>query len=118
MATNKEYAYFIERGNIGIVEKVNGEWKSITEDDKEIRIFCTALADHFTEDLNGASIIPAQFHQGLAYKVISDGYKDPRNLNLDLAQYFEAEYIKCIKMAKKYAKMQHYSSGQTIPQEF
>ena len=117
MAT-KEYAYFTERGQLGIVEKVNSEWKTITESGKEIRIFCSALSDHFTEDLDLASTIPAQFHQGLAYKVISDSYKDPRNLNLDLAQYFEGEYIKCIKMAKKYAKMQHYSSGQTIPQEF
>ena len=114
----KEYSYFTERGQIGILEKVNSEWKTITESDKEIRIFCTALSDHFTEDLDLSSPIPSQFHQALAYKVISDGYKDPRNLNLDLSQYFEGEYIKCIKMAKKYARTQHYSSGRVIPQDY
>ena len=114
----KEYGYTLERGQIGILEKVNSEWKTVTESNKDIRIFCVALADHFTENLSDISSIPAQFHQALSFKVISDGYKDPRNLNLDLAQYFEGEYIKCVKMGKKYARMQGYNSTITIPQDF
>ena len=114
----KEYGYSLERGQIGILEKVSGEWKTVTESSKDIRIFCIALAAHFTENLSGSSEIPAQFQQALAYKVISDGYKEPRNLNLDLAQYFEGEYIKCVKMAKKYARMQGYNSTIIIPQDF
>ena len=118
MAVTKEYAYTLERGLIGILEKVSGEWKSITEADKTIRIFCTALCTHFTADLEGISSIPSQFHQALSYKVISDAYKEPRNLNLDLAQYFEGEYIKCVKMAKKHARMHNYSSSIILPQEY
>jgi hypothetical protein len=115
---DKEYAWYIERNQLGIVEKVSGEWKSITEAGKSIRIFCSALVPHFSVDLDGQSEIPAQFHQALVNKVISEGYKDPRNLNLDLAQYFEGEYIKGVKSAKKYARMHHYSSAKIIPQEF
>ena len=120
MASTKEYGYIIERDRIGILEKdsLTSKWKSVSESDKEIRLFCTALAPHFSAKIDESSHIPSQFHEGIVNKVISLGYKDPRNLNIDLAQYFETEYIKCTKMAKKYARTHRYSSTVALPQEF
>jgi hypothetical protein len=62
--------------------------------------------------------IPLQFHEALAYKTIAMGYQDPRNLNIELAQYFNNEYDKVCKRAKKYARSNFQSTGQIVPQEF
>jgi hypothetical protein len=62
--------------------------------------------------------IPSQFHEALAFKVIAMGYKDPRNMKIELAQYFDAEYDKVCKQAKKYARSNFQSTGQIVPQEF
>jgi hypothetical protein len=51
-------------------------------------------------------------------KVIADLYKDTRNRDLELAQYYDLEYLKFIKEAKKYAKSQHISTGFIVPRDF
>ena len=62
--------------------------------------------------------IPRQFHQGLVYKAISEFYRDPRNMNLEAAQYYEAEYEKIIREAKKFSRKQHISTGYITPRDF
>ena len=62
--------------------------------------------------------VPEQFHEALAYKAIAMGYKDPRNLDINLAQYFDMEYEKCLKMGKRYAKSQRRRGGFIVPHEY
>jgi len=126
MALSKTYAYYMDREKLGLVE-YNGinKWQSISVSGKTIRIFCTKLADHMTSaNLNTSSStiehgqIPRQFHEGLTYKVISMGYKDPRNINIELAAFFEKEYQEVEKRVKKYARMNHQTSGYIKPTDF
>ena len=115
MALSKKYAYYIDREKLGVVEYGGTSndsdgitnWQSISVSGKTIRIFCTKLADHMTSanmDTVSSTIehgqVPAQFHEGLVHKAISIGYKDPRNINMELAQFFDAEFEKGIKRGK------------------
>ena len=54
----------------------------------------------------------------MVYKVIAMGYKDPRNLEIKLAQYFDAEYSKSVKQGKKFSKSNYIQTGFTRPQDF
>lgn len=62
--------------------------------------------------------IPRQFHKALVYKSISEFYRDPRNMNLEAAQYYEAEYEKIVKEARKFSRKQHISTGYITPRDF
>ena len=76
-----------------------------------------ALAD--TDEFQGPlDEIPTQFHEALAYKAIAIGYQDPRNMKIELAQYFDNEYEKICKRAKKFARSSYLTTGQIVPQEF
>ena len=46
------------------------------------------------------------------------GYKDPRNMDVNLAQYFDTEFDKSVRMGKKYARSQRRRGGIIIPHEF
>ena len=46
------------------------------------------------------------------------GYKTPPALQIDLAQYFDLEYEKVIKQAKKYARSNFKDVGQINPVSF
>ena len=133
MALSKKYAYYIDREKLGVVEYGGTSndsdgitnWQSISVSGKTIRIFCTKLADHMTSanmDTVSSTIehgqVPAQFHEGLVHKAISIGYKDPRNINIELATFFEQEYQQVEKKAKKYARMHHQTAGYIRPVDF
>ena len=126
MALSKKYAYYTDRGKLGLIEyggisndsDGGTKWQSISTSGKTVRIYCTKLADHMTSgNFNTLSStiehgqIPGQFHEGLTYKAISMGYKDPRNINIELAAFFEKEYQQVEKRAKKFARMNRQSSG-------
>ena len=91
---------------------------------KKITVFYYKKSDHF--DLQSASNaweaqapeIPEQFHSALVDKAISIGYKDPRNINIELATFFEQEYQQVEKKAKKYARMHHQTAGYIRPVDF
>tara|TARA_R100000458_G_scaffold53525_1_gene55842 strand:+ start:1352 stop:1741 length:390 start_codon:yes stop_codon:yes gene_type:complete len=115
MANKKQRAWFIDKLlKLGIVEKgdnvttrdgYTSNWKSISEA-KDLRIYAISrdldlAADNLT---NTWSQIPAQFHEVIINKAIANGYKDPRHMELNTAQYFDAEYEKGIREAKKYSK--------------
>ena len=142
--TNPKRHWFTERGRIGFVEEgssttvdgVTTTTLSISEA-KSVRIKGIANAKHFTTDdatdSDGNRIIlteldsvvagpldeiPNQFHETLVYKVISMGYKDPRNLELQLAQFFDLEYNNGVKNAKKYARSNYTTTGTIVPQDY
>jgi hypothetical protein len=64
------------------------------------------------------SNIPSRFHETLVSKVIAQGYKDPRNMELNNAQYFENEYALGVKKAKKFVRSNYQRSGFIRPQDF
>lgn len=63
-------------------------------------------------------LIPVQFHEAIVSKAIAEGYKTPPNMNLQIASYFEAEYLKKVKEGRKVAKTRYTSDGFVSPQDF
>ena len=76
-------------------------------------------ADLAMNDMAGTySNIPSRFHEHLVSKVIASGYRDPRHMEIQNAQYFDAEYEKGIKKAKKFARSNYITTGRVAPQDF
>tara|TARA_E500000331_G_C16681408_1_gene465658 strand:+ start:81 stop:479 length:399 start_codon:yes stop_codon:yes gene_type:complete len=120
-----KYAWFVERNQCGLVEKSNsGGWISVTEV-KPVRMFVIKTADPLTgvstqthNHLEEEPELPTQFHMGVVYKAISDLYRTPENLNMEMAQAFELEYMKAVKRGKKYSKKGHITTGRVIGVDF
>lgn len=124
------YFWYIEGERIAIVEKkttyaidenTDPKWQSPTSTSagKKILVSYSAKPTAFTTDIKKSSEIPSQFHEALAYKVISELYKIPgEKFNLQLAQYFDQQYLLAVREAKKYARTQHTSGGQIVPHEY
>jgi len=113
---------------MGIVEKSTNavtkdgyisDWKSITEV-KSARIYAISNDSDISinELTNTFNQIPSQYHEVLTYKVIAMGYKDPRNMKIDAAQYFDAEYEKGVKEGKKFSKSNYTDIGYIRQQDF
>ena len=129
MATKKVRAWFVDKlKRIGIVEKLTNaitkdgyttDWGSISEV-KDLRIY--AISRDTNLSLNSITStwnqIPEQFHEGIINKVIAGGYKDPRNMELELAQYFDTQYLLDVKEAKKYSKSNYRKTGTIKQQDF
>jgi hypothetical protein len=118
----KKYAWWHERERVGIIEH-NGDITSATSPtiisaNQKMRIFVTRRVGDFTSNLNQVSEIPPEFHEALAYKVISMGYTRGQNINVPLAQYFEGLYQQSVKKAKHYAKQRKISTGYIKPVDF
>ena len=99
---------------MGIVEKAtntvtkdgySSDYAAISEA-KDITIYAIARDyDLLPNALSGTwSQIPPQFHENIVYKAIASGYKDPRHMDLDVAQYFDNEYMMGVKKGKKFAR--------------
>ena len=137
MNTNPERFYFVSNNRLAIIEKkgtttvddATTSYQSISEA-KPLIIHAISKADHFVtgidsdEDKYSSSTsgplgdIPSQFHEALIYRVIAMGYKTPPSLNIQLAQYFDMEYDKSVKAAKKYARRGFKQTGMIVPQDF
>ena len=129
MATKKQRAWYIDTLlKLGIVEQGNNvatkdgytsNWKSISEV-KDLRLYTISRdADLAVDTMTGSwSQIPEQFHDTIISKVIASGYKDPRHLDIDLAQYFDMEYEKGLREAKKYSKGYYKTHTFVKPQDF
>lgn len=132
MATKKEYFYFIDSyvsdEQLAFVEKglvTRNGWSS---DYKTIQLTMADAArvrgsflesDLTINTLTGSySNIPSRFHSAIVSKVIAMGYKDPRHMELNTAQYFDNEFELAIKRAKKFSKSNYQSTGRIVPQDF
>jgi hypothetical protein len=132
----KQRAWFIDKlKRIGIVEKTTNvatkdgytsDWGSISEV-KDVRIYAISLDDdiNITTASTGDTLtaeaylqIPTNFHEVLVYKAIAMGYKDPRNFDIEKAQYFDMEYNLGLKEAKKFARSNYQTTGRAAPQEY
>ena len=145
--TNPKRFYFVDKDRLGIVEEVtsssnaNASGGFITidgasspfetiESAKSLRISGIAKADHFATGVSAATTdytntsagpldqIPSQFHEALVFKVIAMGYKTPPNMQIEIAQYFDMEYEKVVKNAKKYARSAFIQTGMIAPVDF
>ena len=129
MATKKQRAWFIDKlSKLGLVEKATNavtkagytsDWKSITEA-KDLRISAISRDSDLTvNNMTGTwSQIPSQFHDTIVNKAIAIGYKDPRHMEIELASYFEQEYFRGVKRAKKFARSNYQTVGFIKPQDF
>ena len=115
-------------GKIGIIEKATNaitkdgytsNWKSITEV-KSVRIYAISRDDDLSSGnlSNTFNQIPTQFHEAIVYKVIATGYKEPRNMELSNAQFFDAEYDMAVKEGKKFSKADYTDVGYVKQQDF
>jgi hypothetical protein len=136
--TNPKRYWFTERGKLAFVEGgssttvdgVTSNLVSISEAKSCVvkgitlpNVFPTGPDEDYETSLTDTSAgplqeIPLQFHEALAYKAIAIGYQDPRNMKIELAQYFNNEYDKVCRSAKKYARSNFQSTGKIAPQEF
>ena len=136
--TNPKRYWFTERGKLGFVEggsstTVDGVTSNLVSISEAKSCIVKGLslpntfpvgndADYISSYTNPTAgpleDIPVQFHEALAFKAIAIGYQDPRNMKIELAQYFDNEYDKICKRAKKYARSNFQSTGQIVPQEF
>ena len=129
MATKKQRAWYVDKlKRIGIVEKgtntvtkdgFTSNWVSVSEA-KDIRIYAISQDEDLLNDVMTGTFneIPEQFHETVLLKVIAAGYKDPRNLQIEMAQYFDQEYNLGVKEAKKFSRSNYQTTGQIRPQEF
>ena len=143
--TNPKRFWFTERGKIAFVESgssttVDGVTTTILSlsEAKTVRVKAIANAVHFTtqetpgdDSEDGLMVaeyddptkgplgeIPNQFHEALVYKVIANGYREPRNLEIQLAQYFDLEYNNIVKNAKKFSRSNYQTTGTIVPQDY
>jgi len=134
MATKKEYFYFIdthtEGEKLAIVQKAtnlvtkNG-WTSNFQTVQKAGDNIVKIRGVFTDSdlvantLTGSySNIPSRFHEAIVNKAISAGYRDPRHLEIQLSQFFDMEYEKSIKKAKKFARSNYITVGRIVSQDF
>tara|TARA_R100001530_G_scaffold120336_2_gene87600 strand:+ start:409 stop:795 length:387 start_codon:yes stop_codon:yes gene_type:complete len=120
----KQRYWYIDRDRIGIVETgggtvtsdgVSSDYATISEA-KEIRIYAFSRPTKFVAASNSQTPdIPEQFHEALAYKVISMGYKDPRNFNGDMATFFDNDFMKMIKLGRSYSGRNRTQAGYITP---
>ena len=134
MASKKDYFYFIDTHSAGekiaIVEKAtsvvskNGwtsDYKTVQTSGTNILKIRGAFID---DDLVAGTLtgeytnIPSRFHDALVLNVISLGYLDPRNLELQKAELFGRAYDAEMKRAKKFARRNYVSTGRIVPQDF
>ena len=136
----KQRYWYIDKHKLGIVEKstnavtkenVTSNYSSVSEV-KDLRVYAISKPDALyssTSSEGGANYltvgtdpalteIPEQFHEVTVNKVIANGYKDPRNLNIDLAQFFEAEYLMGLREAKKFSKSRYRKGGYIKAYDF
>ena len=119
MATKKEYYYFIDTHTtcekIAIVETAtnvvsrNG-WTSNYQTVQTTGTNILKIRGSFTDtDLSNNAMtgtysnVPARFHNAIVSKVIAMGYKDPRHMELNTAQYFDNEFELGVKRARKFS---------------
>ena len=129
MATRTVRLWYIDKlGKMGIVEKAtnaiikNGyttDWISVASV-LPVRLYAISRDSDISvnELTNTFNQIPGEYHEALVYKVIAMGYKDPRQMDIKIAQYFDSEYMIAVKQGKKFSKSNYTDLGYVVPQDF
>ena len=130
MAKNVQRAWFTEIADgdtvLALVEKtsrtvdgITDGWQAVTETGLQIVVDYVGTQQDLSSPSDSWADIADRYHQTIVEKVISIGYRDMRNSDLKSAEYFEAQYLKGEKRAKKMARSHYYEgSGRIAPQDF
>jgi len=128
MGTTPQYAWYIDRNQIALVQKDNNKWISVKSDGLVMQLNATAIpvngsnASYFTSgplwQSEICTEIPKQFHEALVLKAIALGYQKPPAINPQLSEFFTAQYLDAIKRAKTFVKSQKVSTGLISPHDF
>ena len=124
MALSKDYAYYIDRDRIALIEKstTSGDWDSISTSGKTVRIFTNGIPSSITAATNMTSeislAIPARYHEGIMNLAIALAYLSASNLDPEKHMIFKNLYNEELKRAKKFKKMGNRTVGFIKPQEF
>ena len=122
-----DWYWYVSNERIGIVEKIanaitvdnkTSNYQSISVTGKEIRLYTISQAADFTTTLTQESELPIQFREGLAFKVISDGYTLQPMIDINLHQLFYTRYMDQVKQGRKFAKSNYTSVGNIKPTHF
>ena len=103
----------VEKSNASTTkETITSNFSSVSEV-KDLRIYTIDTQTDYDVDetLTEKTEIPKRYHEALVFKVIANGYKDPRNLKVDAAQYFDNEYEVALKKAKKFSRSNMQANG-------
>ena len=101
------------------VDGIKDEWQAVKETGLKIVVEYTGTDANLTSPTSTFNDINERYHKSIVDKVIAMGYRDPRNKDLQSAEYFETLYLKGEKRAKKMARSHyHKGSGRIIPQDF
>ena len=129
MATKVNRAWFIDKlGKMCIIEKATNQvtrdgwitdWTSISVV-KSVRLYAISKDSDISvnELTNTFNQIPSQFHETLVYKAIAMGYKDPRNMDINVAGYFDSEYERGVREGRKFGKSNYTDVGRIPSQDF
>ena len=121
-----DWYWYISNNRIGIVEKIGtgiivdnkvSNYQSISTV-KEVRLYTISQATDFNTSLTQESDLPIQFREGLANRVIADGYLRPENMNPELHGIFTQKYEIMIKEGRKYARSNFQQSTNIIGTDY
>ena len=132
MATTKKYGWFKEfyastngAERLAIVENtskteggVTDNWSAISQTGIKISLEYSSIPAIASIVTDLTLSLESRYLKGSVDKAIASGYKDPRHMDLEVAKYFENEYEKTLKKAKKYAKGHLITTGRVMPQDF
>ena len=124
MALLKDYAYYIDRNRIALIEKssTTGEWDSISITGKTFRIFTKGIPAKLTTTTgmseDATSQIPEQYQDAVLHLAISMAYLSPKNTDAEKHGIFKSIYSEELKRAKKFSRMGRRTTGFIKPQEF
>ena len=139
MSATKKYYWYLHQNQLAIVQSpansrtvdgVSASYQTVSTGGKKIRVHTISLADKFEVGASAAMShltsstagplddIPIQFHEALVYRVIAMGYKTRMNFDQALAQFFDAEYLRVVRNAKKYARAGYQRDGAIKPHDF
>tara|TARA_R100000655_G_scaffold47190_1_gene84243 strand:- start:20 stop:694 length:675 start_codon:yes stop_codon:yes gene_type:complete len=122
-----KYYWYISNDRVGVVEYISEGltvdnnttyYQSVSTTDKELRLFTISQAADFSTDLTAESELPIQFREGLAMRVIADGYLKGDSLDPKLHDIFMGRYERMIKDGKKHARSNYQTTGVIRPQDY
>ena len=99
------------------VDGVTDQWQALSEV-LTVRYEAIVANSDVTLMTNIYADIHSRYHKTIVNKAIAMGYQDPRNKDLQSAQYFDQLYERDVKKAKKFSKGQMVTDGRIIPQDF
>ena len=126
MALTKQYGWYVENGQIAIVEGSTSEnktWDAVSTTGKTVKLIVRCLPTNFDKNLTDADKtinLPSIFRRTIADLAISRFYEiPPYNENsIALTRHFFSKYTAGLKEIKKYSNNNLTGAEQIVPHYF